>query len=256
MGAAGRILPWMTGEHERYEQLAVGHVLGGLRVGDAADFRTHLLGCRHCRSRVAELRGIASDLEAAERDERTRGPVRTETEVTRRTETPEGDTARAPRVTIRHVTIATVVVVVFALAMAFWNLHLRTTSATYLSVAESRGDTLGLLASGEPVAVDLADGVAGLVVLHEDRIAITLTGVRPLEAGERLVAWFLDPPRDATRLTLARFGQIPDDGSLSTILPAHDADELVITRERGEPGLEPRGDEVLRAPRGATEPSG
>ena len=245
----------MTGEHGRYEQLAVGHVLGGLPVGDAADFRTHLLGCRDCRSRVAELRGIASDLEAAERDERSRGQVQTETEVTRRLERTEAD-ASSSRLTIRHVTLATIVVVVFAMGMAFWNLHLRTTSATAVNVAVARGDTLGVLAAGQAIDVDLADGVTGLVVTDGDRIAMALSGVEPLAVGEQLIAWFLDPPRDPTRLTLARFGQTFDNGAVSATLQAHDASELVITRERGELGLHPSGDEVLRARPGSPEPTG
>ena len=57
-------------EHDRYERMAVGHVLGGLDEVDAAAFRAHLLECADCRKRVNELRGIASDLARTEREER------------------------------------------------------------------------------------------------------------------------------------------------------------------------------------------
>ncbi|MFP4235713.1 MAG: zf-HC2 domain-containing protein, partial [Nitriliruptoraceae bacterium] len=56
--------------HTRFESLAVGHVLGGLRPEQAREFRQHLRSCEGCRARVAELEQIASELAAAEREER------------------------------------------------------------------------------------------------------------------------------------------------------------------------------------------
>jgi anti-sigma factor RsiW len=79
----------MADEHRRFEHLAVGHVLGGLDPVDAAEFRVHLTGCRDCRRRVAELRAIATDMAAAEREERAAS--RLQTEVARRTEQVDGE---------------------------------------------------------------------------------------------------------------------------------------------------------------------
>jgi anti-sigma-K factor RskA len=235
----------MTGEHERYEQLAVGHVLGGLDAADAAEFRTHLLGCRDCRLRVAELRDIAADLAAAERDERAQAQVRTE--VARRVEDDEepGD-SRPQRIGVRHVTIATVVVVLMAAAMAFWNLHLRTASSTYASVAEYRGDTLRELASGVPVDVELADGVEGIVVVDGDDVAFTLDGLPELRDDERLVVWLTGTDGGsvaALRIHAFQLGA----GVLAGHLADRDADELVITRQRGPATDEPAGETVARA---------
>ena len=70
--------------HQRYERMAVGHVLGGLDEVDAAAFRAHLVGCRDCRKRVNELRDIASDLATAAREERA--AVRSAIEVEKRTD--------------------------------------------------------------------------------------------------------------------------------------------------------------------------
>jgi hypothetical protein len=239
----------MTDEHERYEQLAVGHVLGGLVAGEAADFRDHLLACRDCRSRVAELRGIAADLAAAERDERTRSRLRTE--APRRVE--QGlppDTAEPGahgRVTVRHVTVGVVVVVFFAAAMAFWNLHLRTLAATYAMVAEQRGEILREVADGRAVDADFAAGIGGQVVAEGEVVALNLSGIPTLAVGERLVVWLLDGPEGAwVPALLVRSGQI-DDGSLTAILDDRDAEVLVLTRERDAPGLAPSGDELVRA---------
>jgi anti-sigma-K factor RskA len=235
----------MTGEHERYEQLAVGHVLGGLDAADAAEFRTHLLGCRDCRLRVAELRDIAADLAAAERDERAQAQVRTE--VARRVEDDEELADPTPqRIGVRHVTIATVVVVVLAAAMAFWNLHLRTASATYAHVAEYRGDTLRELATGIPVEVDLADGVDGLVVVDGDDIAFTLDGLPALLDDERLVVWLIGTDEGsvpALRIHAFQLGS----GVLAGHLADRGAAELVITRQHGAATDEPAGETVARA---------
>jgi anti-sigma-K factor RskA len=235
----------MTGEHERYEQLAVGHVLGGLEAADAAEFRTHLLGCRDCRLRVAELRDIAADLAAAERDERAQAQVRTE--VAREVTDDEELSDPAPqRIGVRHVTVATIVVLALAGAMAFWNLHLRTASSTYAQVAEYRGDTLRELASGVPVEVEFAEGVEGLVVVDGDEVAFTLDGLPALRDDERLVVWLAgtdDGAVPALRIHAFQLGS----GVLAGHLEDRGADELVITRQRGAPTDEPAGDVVAQA---------
>jgi anti-sigma-K factor RskA len=243
----------MTGEHERYEQLAVGHVLGGLEAAEAADFRTHLLGCRDCRLRVAELRDIAADLVAAERDERAQAQVRTE--VPRRVD----DDEAAPdlpgsRIGVRHVTIATVLVVVFAAAMGFWNLHLRTVSSTYAQVAEYRGDTLRELASGVPVSAEFADGVQGLVVVDGEQVAFALDGVTALQDDERLVVWLTGTEEGAVPALRIHAFQL-GAGVLAGHIGSRDADEIVITRQRGAPTAAPDGEVVARADLGQARES-
>jgi anti-sigma-K factor RskA len=238
----------MTGEaHERYEELAVGHVLGGLDAAAAADFRSHLLGCRDCRLRVAELRDLASDLAAAEREERARSQVRTE--VARRPEDErERDAATPPAspIGVRHVTVATVVVVLLAAAMGFWNLHLRTASNTYASVAEYRGDTLRELASGVPVTAELATGVQGLVVVDGEQVAFTLDGLPRLADDERLVVWLTGTDEGAVPALRIPAFQV-GSGVLAGHVADRGADELVITRQRGAPTDVPAGDVIVRA---------
>jgi anti-sigma-K factor RskA len=236
----------MAGEHERYEQLAVGHVLGGLEAAAAADFRRHLVGCRDCRLRVAELRDIAADLVAAERDERTQAQVRTE--VARRVvdEDEEAGGTSPHRIGVRHVTVATVLVVVFAAAMGFWNLHLRTAANTYAQVAEYRGTTLQELASGIPVTADYAEGIHGLVVVDGEQVAFSLDGVPTLRDDERVVVWLTgteDGSVPALRIHAFQLGA----GVLAGHVHDRGAETLVITRQRGMPTEEPAGDVLVRA---------
>jgi len=167
----------MADGHGRYEELAVGHVLGGLTPEQSAAFRSHLHTCPECRSRVAELHGIADDLAAAARDERARTPV--QTEVTRRVE-PEQPAPRPPRIRVGHVTAAVVVVLALATAMAFWNLHLRSAAATYLGVAEAQGDALARLATGVELEPVFSSGVQGRVVTDGTAVTLTLAGLEAL----------------------------------------------------------------------------
>ncbi len=237
----------MTEEHADFERLVVGHVLGDLPGADASRFRSHLLGCRGCRARVAELRGIAADLADAERDELARAQVRTETprRVDRGQEPfPTG----GQRITVRHVTVATVVVVVLAAAMAFWNLHLREVSASYFAVAEDRGATLEAFANGVPLELELASGLSGLAVADGEQVALSLAGVDPPAADEVFVAWFLgveDVEDGITAVVLLGPQQLEDDAFATTVADPGGR-ELIVTRESA-PADRPGDDVLLRS---------
>jgi hypothetical protein len=233
----------MADEHERFEQQAVGHVLGGLDAAAAAEFRDHLLGCRACRSRVAELRGIAADLAAAERDERARAAVRTE--LPRRVDDEE-QAAPGPRIGVRQVTVAAIVVALMAASMGFWNLHLRTQAATYGAVAERQAAALEVMASGVPLEAELSGDVGAMVAATDTDVAFTLTRLPAFDIGDVLVVWLVGGELEGP--TPALFARAPQlaDGSLAASVEHLGADELTIRRERGEPGTEPGGDELVR----------
>lgn len=236
----------MGDDHDRYDELAVGHVLGGLDASDAARFRSHLVSCRACRARVAELRSIADDLVAAEREELDLAAVRTE--VARR----EHDDAEvvppppAQRLTIRHVTIAVVIVAVLGAAMAVWNLNLRAVAGGYRDAATARGETLEELATGVPVVADLADGLEATVVVDGDDVAFTLVGIPPMEPDDVLVAWLVDADDAAEAVLVAPAAQVDGDASAGRT-EDRGASVLVISLERGAPGQRPSGVELLRA---------
>lgn len=235
--------------HERFEELAVGHVIGGLAERDAAEFRSHLLGCRECRRRVAELRDIASDLAAAEREERR--VARLKTEVVRDAnqggdDEDEDGTGRQAGAPGRSAGIALLVLLLLTVGLAFWNLHLRERTAGLVQTSHVREDTLAELASGVVVPVDAVDGVSGLVVLDEGQVAFSFAGLPGLRAGQQLVVWIeTDPPGQAEQQAF-RPAQVTE-GLLASHVDVTGAQRLVLTVEDGQPGDTPRGRELAAA---------
>jgi alanine-glyoxylate transaminase/serine-glyoxylate transaminase/serine-pyruvate transaminase len=69
---------------------------------------------------------------------------------------------------------ATVLVLVLAGSMAFWNLHLRTGLAARDAVAQAHAETLRHLANGELLPATFAEGITGMVVMDGDRLAVSL----------------------------------------------------------------------------------
>lgn len=232
--------------HERYEELAVGHVLGGLDAADAAAFRSHLLGCRDCRLRVAELRDIAADLAAAEREERAEARVRTE--VARRVDVSEDEDAepRGPTtgLSTRALGVAAVLAAVLLGLLAFWNLHLRTQGAVHAQAADRSTTTLRELAEGVPVALELSGRTTGIVVVDGEQIAFTFAQLPALAEDERLVLWLLGTGEGDLPTIQAR----PDErGALAGTLADEGATELVLTVETGALAEAPSDREVVRA---------
>ena len=230
--------------HEHFQELAVGHVLGGLEPDDAAEFRSHLVGCRDCRARVSELRGIASDLERADRDERARALV--QTELAEPEETPEASGARrgetdasGPRIGVRHVTIAVIGVMLLAGAMGFWNLHLRTGTSMLTTLAEQHAHTLEVLAAGITVEVEADHPVRGLAAVDGDHVALTLTGVDEPADGQRVVAWLRDDAEVVPAAELRSSGG--DEGTVAVVLEDQGAQHLEVTLEDGEVPDQPGG---------------
>lgn len=170
-------------DHDRFEALAVEHVLGHLDPDAAAEFRAHLLGCRRCKLRVAELRNLAHDLAAAEREERRRAALRTEVEAP----------AAVPPRPRRWPLLAAVAVAALVLGgLTFWNLHLRRVVGEVQAVSELRRDLLEAVTAGPrlPVAVR---GVEALAARDGDAVVLTVAGVPALSEREVLVLWLVDP---------------------------------------------------------------
>jgi hypothetical protein len=232
--------------HERYEELAVGHVLGGLAAADAADFRSHLLGCRDCRLRVAELRDIAADLAAAEREERAEARVRTEVaQRTAEAEAEEGEPERARAlVPSRALGVGLVLLVVVLGALAFWNLHLRTQVTSISVLAERQDDALAELATGVSVTVETLPPTSGLVIVDEEVVAFTFVDLPHLVGAERYVVWLLGVDEGEEPVLIARTAERRVAGAVVR----EGADELLVTVEHGsDGGTAAAGREVARA---------
>lgn len=217
----------MDSEHERFESLAVGHVLGGLAAPAAAEFRGHLLGCRDCRSRVAELRDIAADLVAAEREERAEARVRTEVarEAAQGDAVDDGRDPAGPRLSSVQLAVAAVVLVLAIGALAFWNLHLRAqVSVASGQIERLEGATTGI-AGGIPVVIDLAEGTRGVVAVDGEGVAFSFVDLPPVTGSERVTVW-LEGAEEGP--TVAAIGTEP---TLAGRVADRDAAELVVTIE-------------------------
>ena len=225
--------------HDRFEMLAVGHVLGGLDASDADDFVGHLERCGACRRRVAELRGIADDLAAAERDERDRASLRTRV----RAEVDDADPS-LPRVPARRLGVLVLVGLLTLGVLGFWNLHLRTQVTALTGVLERADTTLATLADGVALDAELGSGIRGTVATDDERVAVALAGVPTLDDDEVLIVWRRGG-QDGDEAVLVTQ---PDDGRLTASLQVDDATEVLVTRQRlavGDPT--PGGTDLARA---------
>jgi len=233
----------MDADHDRFATLAVGHVLGGLTGSDARRFESHLRGCVDCRTRVAELRDIADELEAAEADERSRVPVRTEVE--RREPDDEVEVTPTRSLTVGHVTAAVVVVLLIAVGVLFWNLHLRTSVAGYDQLLSAQSEALTVLASGTSLPTDLADDVTGIVATDGERIAFTLAGLDVAD-DEVVAAWTVDAEGETTEQTRAP-GALLRQGAFAAVVDRDGVVEVLVTLEAGPPGEMPEGETLARS---------
>jgi anti-sigma factor RsiW len=234
----------MADGHERFEALALSHVLGGLGSAEAADLRDHLRGCVACRARVAELREMSDELDAAARDERRRSAAARR----RLPEAPEAADATAPVVARRWGRLVVTALAIACLPIAFWNLHLRSASDAYFATAQERAATIEVLATGRTVEVAGPVGGRGRIAVDGARVAIVLVGAGPLGSDERIVAWLGRTDDDGgatvwTREVLA-VGPI-EELSVSALVARDGADRLVVSLERGLLGAEPAGAAVV-----------
>lgn len=234
----------MTAEnHERFEELALGHVLGGLPSDDAAVFRAHLVDCRDCRLRVAELRDIAADLAATEREEKRLAAVATQ--VADREDDGDDDAAVGPPRWLRSrwVPVAAVVAIISVLGILFWNYHLRRVTTQYATVVERQEDVLGILATGEPLSVEAARGVGALAAREGASVAVSISELPDEVVEGYIVIWLLDDG-EVTGDTVG--GRSSDPASF--VIEVDGADELVVTGHRAgtAPPEEPGDDPLAR----------
>lgn len=231
---------------EQWDELALGHVLGGLAEDDASAFRGHLVGCPACRARVAELRSMASDLALAEREERAALRLRTEVEA-RREPTAADEEADRTRVLQRRGAIAGALLLVLVLALAMWNAHLRTQSAELREVASDHARTLTVIGAGTVVPAETSGTVTGVVSVDGDRVAFSLAGLPTPEADERLVVWIEDDDGiDAVDAYLPSRVAL-EDGRLAGTVAAVDAHRFLVTIEPADGAPRPSGDRVVDA---------
>jgi anti-sigma factor RsiW len=236
-------------------------VLGGLDPVDAAEFRVHLTGCRDCRRRVAELRAIATDMAAAEREERAAS--RLQTEVARRTEQVDGEdegSSRPPGTRGRGIGVGAVAAgLVLLVGLLLWNFHLRDVNAQLVQVTATREAILELLATGSPAPLIGEPRVQGQVVVADWQVAVDLAGIPAFAGDEVLVTWLLASDGTATH----RFEPLASprvvDGLLALRGEHHGAATLVVSIEQVPLRADqdgPAGDRLLVADLAAARGAG
>lgn len=233
--------------HEHWDELALGHVLGGLPEGEASAFRGHLVDCRQCRARVAELRSLASDLVAVEREERVAQRTETQTEARR-----EVDEDHELPLTDRRRWIVMGAIVAGALllgGLSFWNAHLRAQNDQLVALAEVQERTMDVLGAGRVVPAQTSDGVTGVVAVDGDRVAYALSGLPVPSGGERLVVW-LETGGELESRAVHTPAQI-EPGRLASWLLATGASRLVVTIESLMVPAQPAGQPIVEADLGA-----
>ena len=233
---------------ERWDELALGHVLGGLPTAEASSFRTHLASCGQCRARVAELRSLDSDMAAAAREERATRRAREAPRAPTRTDPRKMPEPAAAAETHRprwRTVIALAVTALLLGGLSLWNAHLRTQNAYMSELADAQDETLGVLGRGTVVPVTTSGDVTGVVSVDGDRLAFVLSNVPTPASGQRLVVWVRDEtgfhPEDVLPPAAVA------DGTLRSSIAVPDAEALVISIEPDPAPGGPSGEVVLRA---------
>lgn len=222
----------MGAEHQRYESLAVGHVLGGLTDDESDAFRSHLVACRDCRRRVAELRDIAAGLEAAEREERSRTPVTTDVAAGERD---PADPRPAGPVPTWVLALAAAGLVVL-LAALFWSYHLRRVVDEYAATVAAQDAVMDTLVRGEAVAATGGEGVEVYAARRGDRVAVVLNPLPELPSDGVIVLWLLDGDDVVDRRPLTLAPRLGDRETLPFTFTVEDASEAVVSMERARGG--------------------
>ena len=228
--------------HDRFDELAVAHVMGGLPPADAAEFRAHLVSCPDCRARVEELRGLASDLEAAEREERAAG---------------HGASDGPPGVDVdrrrRWLFVLAAVMLVVVFLATVWNQALRFDNTTLVGATAVRERVLATLGDGEAMPVETRADVTGVAALDRDtgRLAISMGGVGEIADMYRVVVW-LDEGTEAVPAWEDHMVLTPDqlvDERLAVVVPVTDRTrQLIVTVEQQVMPSSPNDFPVFRVP--------
>lgn len=220
----------MGDAHHRYEQLAVDHVLGGLASADATAFRTHLVACRDCRRRVAELRDIAEGLEATEREEQVRHELASALGS-------GGAGGLLGAGAWRRAAIAAALIALVVLG--FWTYHLRRVVGEYSATLAGQQAVLEIVAAGEPLEAEAIEGVRVAAAQHDDSVAVMLGDLPALPADRLLLVWLLAGDEVLSHDLVAHGTVTRETETLPFTVEVGEADELVLSIERrgqGQPG--------------------
>lgn len=227
-------------EHQRYEEMAVAHVLGGLDESEGRLFRNHLVGCSDCRARVGELRALAHDLADVERDERRVRAARALE--TKRRDVAEEETDRDLAQRPFRPRVMTVLGVSAILALSAWNFTLRGTVERFGRDIDRSVEAAAVLEFGTSAEVlHQADGVRGVTKVDRGALVLLIDG---LEDGKVYGLYLLDAEGQAVFRTPVG---AKDRRLFSLIDLDASARRLVLTLPQGAPDAMPSGTTVFEA---------
>lgn len=240
----------MTGPHDRYDELAVGHVLGGLTSPDATEFRSHLMGCPQCRARVSELRGLADDLESAAREERAAQRLRVDALPRLSEESPPTPvTVDARRRWLFVAAAAGMAVLVLAVV---WGQALRFNDAALTTRGSASDRVLAALANGAAVPVETRALVTGVASYDEaaGHVAISLGNLGGLADSNQIVVWVESgTDGDLSWETVVELtpSQLVNERLALIVETSTSASAVIVTVEMTVMPDEPNGNPVFRA---------
>jgi ferric-dicitrate binding protein FerR (iron transport regulator) len=198
----------VTGDHEAFDELAVGWAMHALEPEDEAVFARHLPGCARCTETVAEttevMAAMASDLPPAAPSEALRSRVQAAVAATEQVHRPDGTPvppavapvpvprpARRPRRALAAVLIAAAVAGIAGLGI--WNL-VADRQDLQATVAQQREMLDALLTPGRATIATLdSDGrPVATIVARDDELQVLSVGLEVNDAASTTyVVWGL-----------------------------------------------------------------
>ena len=201
----------MTADHEKWEALAVGHVLAALEPEDEDLFASHLAGCSVCARTIAEMTSVASHLayaaEPAEPPAALKSSILDAVAASGRAPAPSargesalGNVVPLVRPAPQHAStrwaqlLSAAAAVVLIAGLGVWNLNLRQ-NVQIADQAVARMTRVEQLAA-DPTTVRVpltsGNGAKGSALVRGTDVAVLLKGLPRNDASSIYVLWYQD----------------------------------------------------------------
>ena len=242
----------MTPDHDKWEALAVGHVLAALEPEDEDLFATHLRGCDACARTVAEMTSVASHLAyAAEPADPPPALKASILDAVARSDRPgvlpalaTPSTGGAVPIRSRRVAAArwTRVLsmaagVALVVGLGVWNVNLRQNAQLSDQAIARMSRVQQLAADPTTVRVGLTSGrgAKGTALVRGTELAVLLDGLPENAPNSVYVLWYQD--EGGTFRSFDTF-DVREDGHVNVVetslaLPIERVKMLAISREPG-----------------------
>lgn len=202
----------MTAEHEKWEELAVGHVLSALEPEDDERFARHLRGCAACERTIAEMTAVASHLAyAAEPADPPAGLKDSILDAVAKSDRPSTPAQRAPmralpdlpglaqiraesRVPAWTRLVSAAAGIVLVAGLAVWNVNLRGNVELSQRTVARMERVQDLAADPATVRVPMSSGsgAKGTALVRGTDVVLLVDGLPRNERSSIYVVWYQD----------------------------------------------------------------